>query len=80
MRTRFLLILLPFTLAACADPVLDDDHTAMTLPPIGLAATAVWLDAREAQRTTRRPAASIPTEDLCDIVDDCLSPVHGVAQ
>ena len=79
MRARFFL-LLPFTLAACVDPVVHDDNTAMTLPPIGLAATAVWLDAREAQRTTRRPASSIPTEDLCDIVDDCLSPVHRVAQ
>ncbi|WP_299138114.1 hypothetical protein [uncultured Tateyamaria sp.] len=62
MRTRFLL-LLPFALAACADPAIQDDH-AMTLPPIGLAATAVWLDEREANTPRPTRASDIPTSQI----------------
>lgn len=45
----------------------------MELPPIGLAATSRWLDAREASVQTLPRASEIATEDLCDIVDDCLA-------
>ena len=74
MRT-LLLGTIVVTLSACSAERRPDIPSQNIFPPVGLAATAVWLEQRRAPVPQRVRAADIPTEDLCDIVDDCLSVV-----
>ena len=66
-------IFVALALSACSTARRPDIPVQENFPPLGLASTAVWLEERRAPVTRRVQAADIPTEDLCDIVDDCLT-------
>ncbi|WP_299283773.1 hypothetical protein [uncultured Tateyamaria sp.] len=52
-------------LAACTGRVdRTKTYTQPGLPPLGLAATAAWLDAREARAPQRLPASAVPTSQI----------------
>ena len=61
------------SISACSAERRPDIPSQNVFPPLGLASTAVWLEERRAPVPQRVRAADIPTEDLCDIVDDCVS-------
>lgn len=73
MQRVGVIVVLCAGLTACSNERRPDIPVQENFPPVGLASTAVWLDNRNVVRTQRPSAASIPTEDLCDIVDDCVS-------
>ncbi|KIC51278.1 hypothetical protein RA29_05445 [Tateyamaria sp. ANG-S1] len=60
-------------LVACSSERRPDIRGQETFPPMGLAASAAWLDNRQVAVSQRPRAADIPTEAICNIVDDCLS-------
>lgn len=75
MRLFAVLLVLVTAMAGCNDVPAGTVQASPGLPPIGLAATARWLADREAYVPRRPLASEIPTEDLCDIVDDCVAQV-----
>ena len=77
---RFILVLSIATLGACSAERRPDIPSQNVFPPVGLASTAVWLEERRAPAPRRLQASDIPTEDLCDIVDDCISFLDSAAR
>ncbi|MEL6888187.1 MAG: hypothetical protein AAFO86_05700 [Pseudomonadota bacterium] len=60
-----LIIGLAFALAACESPITNaTGPTGPELPPLGLGATAVWLEQREALVAPRPRAQDIPTSQI----------------
>ncbi|MBY5933846.1 hypothetical protein KUV51_12620 [Tateyamaria omphalii] len=72
-RNASLIALASVVIASCSSERRPDIPSQENFPPVGLAASAAWLDNRQVTVAQRPRAADIPTEDLCDIVDDCLS-------
>ncbi|MEX0371241.1 MAG: hypothetical protein AB3N09_11465 [Tateyamaria sp.] len=70
MRVGLFLVTV-LAVAACSSERRPDIPVQTGLPPIGLASQAVWLQERQQRVPRQIRAAEIPTEDICDIVDDC---------
>lgn len=67
-----LTLLAALALGACVDGPRPDLPAQVELPPISLGATAVWLEEREGALPRGASASAIATEDLCQIVQDCV--------
>lgn len=78
MKHRVLMLTACIALAACSTERRPDIPVKELFPPVGLAATAVWLEDREGDTPRVRSAREIPTSEIRSVVSGgAAAPTSG---